>query len=179
MNHNFHNTMSNHNHIAVARIGKLFGGADTGGLSLTLYDEFDNEVDPTTEPLFVEIDSLDVPLWCDRFERRGQRGATVHFADFDTPRRAEELLGKELYVIAQEQETSDEFYMEGLIGFTVEAEGLKGEITDYYDSDINPLLGIDFGNGEQLVPAVEEFITHIDFDKGHIRMLLPEGLLDL
>ncbi|MBR4994678.1 MAG: 16S rRNA processing protein RimM [Alistipes sp.] len=171
--------MSNNNHIAVARVGKLFGEANTGGVSLTLYDTFDEVVDPDTEPLFVEIDSLDVPLWCNSFERRGQRGATVHFADFDTPRRAEELLGKELYVIAQEQGESDEFYMEDLIGFTVEAEGLRGEITDYYDSDINPLFGIDFGSGEQLVPAVEEFIVQIDFDNGHIKMALPEGLLDL
>ena len=89
--------MINEDRIAVARVGKLFGEARSGGVSLTLYEQFDDEFDPTTEPLFVEIDSLDVPLWCEKFERRGQRGATVHFADFDTPRRAEELLGKELY----------------------------------------------------------------------------------
>lgn len=171
--------MTNQQHIAVARVGKLFGEANSGGLSLTLYDTFDYVEEPMNEPLFVEIDSLDVPLWLDKFERRGQRGATAHFADIDTPRRAEELLGKELYIIAQQGDESDEFYMEDLIGFSVEAEGLSGEITDYYDSDINPLFGIDFGQGEQLVPAAEEFILHIDFDKGHIKMQLPEGLLDL
>ena len=94
--------MTNENRIAVARVGKLFGEARSGGVSLTLYEQFDDDFDFAAEPLFVEIDSLDVPLWCDSFERRGQRGATVHFADFDTPRRAEELLGKELYIIAQE-----------------------------------------------------------------------------
>lgn len=171
--------MINEDRIAVARVGKLFGEARSGGVSLTLYEQFDDEFDPTTEPLFVEIDSLDVPLWCEKFERRGQRGATVHFADFDTPRRAEELLGKELYIIAQADEQSDEFYMEDLIGFRVEASGLQGEIVDYYESEINPLFGVDFGEGERLIPAVEEFIAHIDFDNERIKMVLPEGLLDL
>ena len=98
--------MSNQNRITVARVGKLFGEARSGGVTLTLYEQFDDDFDTTTEPLFVEIDSLDVPLWCESFERRGQRGAVVHFADFDTPRRAEELLGKELYIIAQEEDES-------------------------------------------------------------------------
>jgi 16S rRNA processing protein RimM len=69
--------------------------------------------------------------------------------------------------------------MEDLIGFSVVAGKLKGEIVDYYDSEINPLFGIDFGEGEVLVPAAEEFIAHIDFEKGQMKMVLPEGLLEL
>ena len=168
------------NKIAVARIGKLFGEARKGGVSATLYDTFPEDFDPETEPLFVEIDSLEVPLWCHSLEYRGQKGATIHFEDFDTPRRSEELVGKELFMASDESEQeSDEFYMEDLIGFTVECGSLRGEITDYYDSEMNPLLGVDFGNGEQLIPAAEEFIAHIDFENEHIKLILPEGLLDL
>ena len=170
--------MSNQNRITVARVGKLFGEARSGGVTLTLYEQFDDDFDTTTEPLFVEIDSLDVPLWCEKFERRGQRGAVVHFADFDTPRRAEELLGKELYIIAQEEDESDEFYMEDLIGFSVEAEGVSGNIVDYYDSDINPLFALTIEDKEVLIPAVDEMIGGIDFDKGTIKFILPEGLID-
>ena len=79
----------------------------------------------------------------------------------------------------ESEQESDEFYMEDLIGFSVECGSLRGEITDYYDSEMNPLLGVDFGNGEQLIPAAEEFILHIDFEKEHIKLQLPEGLLDL
>lgn len=166
--------------IAIARIGKLFGEARKGGVSVTLYDTFPEEFDPETEPLFVEIDSLDVPLWCQSIEYRGQKGATIHFEDFDTPRRSEELVGKELYMTREESEPqSDEFYMEDLIGFSVECGTAQGEIVDYYDSEHNPLFGVDFGNGEQLIPAAEEFFLHIDFEKEHIKLQLPEGLLDL
>ena len=94
----------------VARVGKLFGEANKGGLSITLYDTFPEDFDFEAEPLMVEIDSLDVPLWCESFERRGVSGANVRFADFDTTRRAEELLGKELFIDLEEEE-SDEFYM--------------------------------------------------------------------
>ena len=162
----------------VARVGKLFGEANKGGLSITLYDTFPEDFDFEAEPLMVEIDSLDVPLWCESFERRGVSGANVRFADFDTTRRAEELLGKELFIDLEEEE-SDEFYMEDLIGFKVRAGKLKGEIVDYYDSEHNPLFGIDFGEGERLIPTTEEFIAGIDFDKETIKMILPEGLLEL
>lgn len=167
------------NMIAVARVSKLFGQADTGGLAISLYTTFPEDFDPQEDPLFVEIGSLVVPLYMDSFERRGVSGANVRFADFDNTRRAEELIGKELFVEECVEEDDDEFYMEDLIGFRVEAGELRGEITDFYDSEMNPLFGVDFGQGERLIPAAEEFIAQIDFDKGIIRMVLPEGLMEL
>lgn len=167
------------NMIAVARVSKLFGQADTGGLAISLYTTFPEDFDPQEDPLFVEIGSLAVPLYMDSFEKRGVSGANVRFADFDNTRRAEELIGKELFVEECVEEDDDEFYMEDLIGFRVEAGELRGEITDFYDSEMNPLFGVDFGQGERLIPAAEEFIAQIDFDKGIIRMVLPEGLMEL
>lgn len=167
------------NMIAVARVSKLFGQADTGGLAISLYTTFPEDFDPQEDPLFVEIGSLAVPLYMDSFERRGVSGANVRFADFDNTRRAEELIGKELFVEECVEEDDDEFYMEDLIGFRVEAGELRGEITDFYDSEMNPLFGVDFSQGERLIPAAEEFIAQIDFDKGIIRMVLPEGLMEL
>ena len=165
---------------AVARVGRLIGDTKQGGLSLTLYTTLPEDFDHTSEPLFVEIDSLPVPLFIDHFERRGVSGANVLFADFDTQRRAEELIGKELYLeLADDDEDDDEFYMEDLIGFSVEAASLCGEVIDYYDSEMNPLLGIDFGQGEQLIPAAEEFFAQIDFENRHIKLVLPEGLLEI
>lgn len=167
------------NMIAVARVSKLFGQADTGGLAISLYTTFPEDFNPQEDPLFVEIGSLAVPLYMDSFERRGVSGANVRFADFDNTRRAEELIGKELFVEECVEEDDDEFYMEDLIGFRVEAGELRGEITDFYDSEMNPLFGVDFAQGERLIPAAEEFIAQIDFDKGIIRMVLPEGLMEL
>ena len=139
----------------------------------------------TDTPLLVTIDALEVPLWCERFERRGQSGATAAFADFDTERRAQELLGLEFRIEMEDDDEDDEFYLEDLIGFTVEAEEtgtpevLIGTVTDYYDSDANPLFELEIGGRQVLVPAAEEFIAHIDFEGRRMHLVLPEGLIGL
>ena len=79
----------------------------------------------------------------------------------------------------------DEFYLEDLIGFAVEAEEtgtpekFKGTVSDYYDSDVNPLFELEIGGRQVLVPAAEEFIAHIDFEARTMHLVLPEGLLTL
>ena len=162
--------------VAVGRIGRLFG--TEGGVMITLYGSFPDDF-RMEEPLFVEIDKLAVPLFCSSFERRGQSGAVVRFEDIDTERRAEELLiGREIF-IAEEQEEDDEFYMEDLIGFEVVVGKERGELTDYYDSEANPLFEIELSGKRHLIPAAEEFIAHIDFEGRIIKFVLPEGLLEL
>ena len=60
--------------LPVAKVTKLFGAERGGGVVVALYTEFPEDFAPESEPLFVRIDSLDVPLWCERFERRGAGG---------------------------------------------------------------------------------------------------------
>ena len=176
--------------IPAGRINKLFG--TEGGVMLSLYPAFPEDF-TTDTPLRVTIDALEVPLWCERFERRGQSGATATFADFDTERRAQELVGLEFRI-----EMNGE---EDLIGVAVVAEEagassgraataagetgacasgkLCGTVTDYYDSDANPLFELEIGGRQVLVPAVEEFIARIDFEGRTMHLVLPEGLLTL
>ena len=59
------------------------------------------------------------------------------------------------------------------------AQSWSGHVTDYYDSEANPLFGLELGGREVLVPAVEEFIVQIDFEGERIVFLLPEGLMEL
>lgn len=168
---------------SAGRINKLFG--TDGGLMLSLYPAFPDDFDPQTTPLMVTIDALEVPLWCKRFERRGISGATATFADIDTERRARELIGLEFRIENPADEEDDEFYLEDLVGF----EAVVGEagdeaqhtgiITDFYDSEMNPLFEVEIGGRQVLVPAVEEFIAHIDFEDRRIHFVLPEGLIDL
>lgn len=92
--------------VPAGRINRLFG--TDGGVMLSLYPAFPGEFDTET-PLLVSIDGLDVPLYCERFERRGATGATATFADFDTERRAGELLGLEFRIELHEEEDDDAF----------------------------------------------------------------------
>ena len=165
------------------RFNKLFGTG--GGLRLTLYDAFPEEFDPKTMPLIVEIDGLDVPLWCEEFDYVGAQGASVSFADFDTERRAEELIGREFRMELEEEELpEDEFYMEDLIGFEAELFELGSERTlaatldDYIDNEINPLFVLTVEGKEVLIPAVDEMIGGIDFEDQTIKFIIPEGLVE-
>ena len=162
--------------IAVGRIGRLFG--TEGGVMITLYTTFPDDF-RMEEPLFIRVDELAVPLFCSSFERRGQSSAVANFDDIDTERRAEEwLVGREIFIEEDEQD-DDEFYMEDLIGFKASVGRQRGEVIDYYDSEANPLFEIKLGNKQHLIPAQEEFIAHIDFEKRTIKFVLPEGLLEL
>ena len=162
--------------IAAGRIGRLFG--TEGGVMITLYTTFPDDF-RMEEPLFIRVDELAVPLFCSSFERRGQSSAVVNFDDIDTERRAEEwLVGREIF-IEEEESDDDEFYMEDLIGFKAIVGRQRGEVIDYYDSEANPLFEIAIGDKQHLIPAQEEFIAHIDFDKRAIKFVLPEGLLEL
>lgn len=163
--------------IAVGRIGRLFG--TDGGVMISLYTTFPDDF-KIEEPLFVTIDGLAVPIFCSSFERRGQSGAVATFDDIDTARRAEDfLVGNEIFIAEDEDDNDDEFYMEDLIGFTVVVGKRRGEISDYYDSEANPLFEITLDGEEHLIPAAEEFIAHIDFERQTIKFVLPEGLLEL
>lgn len=170
---------------SVARVNRLFG---TGGeVMITLFADFPEEFDTSDTPLFAKIDGLNVPLYLEKFERRGRSGAVVAFADIDTERRVMELLSKELFLPEEEGAEdvfdNDEFTFDDLVGYSVEAtvgDGVvyEGELTAFYDGK-NPLFEVLLDGREVLIPAQEEFIAGADFDAGHIVFLLPEGLIDL
>ncbi len=151
---------------------------------ITLYSNFPANFDTSAEPLFAKVDGLNVPLYFEKFERRGRAGAVVSFADIDTERRVREFLNTELYVGERGEDMSevyadDEFTLDDLVGYTVETtSGEEGEITSFYDGK-NPLFGVTIGGKEVLIPAAEEFIAGIDFEGGHIIFSLPEGLINL
>ncbi len=104
-------------------------------------------------------------------------------------------MGLEFGIADEEEGDDDEFFLEDLIGFAAEVEELvaepaskeerparrcvAGRLTDYYDSEANPLFELEIGGRSVLVPAVEEFIAGIDFEGRKVRFILPEGLLEL
>ena len=162
--------------LTVGRITKLFGVK--GEVVINLYDTLPDNFDWEEQPFFTRVEELVVPLFCDKFERRGTKGAIVAFADIDNEKRAEMLLDHELMLDIKEEGDDDEFYFDDLIGFEVRIGCTKGKLTDFYDNDFNPLFEIELKGKHHLVPAVEEFIAAIDFEKRFIKFVLPDGLIE-
>ncbi|MFI3316178.1 MAG: ribosome maturation factor RimM [Rikenellaceae bacterium] len=164
----------------VAKISKLYGS--DGSAVINLFSGFPDDFS-LADPIFIKVDSLNVPLYFESFERRGRSSAVVKFADLDSERRIMEFMGCDLLLAEYESEdVDDEFFMEDLVGFKVEViadKPLVGVMSDYIHSESNPLFEIEIDGRKVLVPAAEEFIHSIDFDGQIIRFILPDGLLDL
>ncbi|MCL2561077.1 MAG: 16S rRNA processing protein RimM [Rikenellaceae bacterium] len=187
--------------LPAGKIVKLFG--HDGTVVINLYDAFHecygddgDNIENNETPLFVKIDGLAVPLFIERFERRGQRGALIRFADIDTPARAEELLvGHELFVAQEDTERensaknsseNDDIFFGDLVGYRAliaeedsADEPLAGAVVAFIDHALNPLLQLDIDGNEVLVPAIGEFITAIDPARRTVELILPVGLLEL
>ncbi len=166
--------------VTAGRVSGLFG--NRGELALVLYDPFPRDPD-IEEPVFVLIDGHVVPLFFERFARRGVRGATAVFADIDTSGRASELIGREFHLRMDRGEAADredELYFEDLVGWEAEVDGgRRGRITAFLDSELNPLLEISLDGEAELIPAQGEFIAEVKEHLRRVKFDLPEGLLGL
>lgn len=159
----------------VARLNKPFG--NEGALVATLYDAFPERVDLSV-PLRAQIDGLSVPLFLASFERRGKSQAVMRFEDIDTPRRAAELLTKELSLDGVEPRSVAP--QDDLTGYAATIEGVaqRAEVRAFFDGP-NPLLELLLDQKTILVPFAEAFVKKLDTSKREISLSLPEGLLDL
>lgn len=162
--------------LAVGRIAKLYGV--DGTVQVNLYDTFPANINYKEQPLFVNVDNLVVPLFCDSLVRRGNSGAIVRFSDIDTPSRASMIMDHEIFVDSPDGE-DDEYLTDQIIGYKVLIGDIKGEVSDFYDSEVNPLLEVEISGKRHLVPAVEDFVVSINRRSRTIKMQLPDGLLDL
>lgn len=176
--------------LPIGKLSRLFG--DEGAMMLSLYDTFKGEKKINKEePLFVKIDKLSVPFFVEEFERRGQSGALIRFADIDNQMRASELLDKEVLMKAvvdkkADSSDSDSLYYDDLVGFKAtvivesgEGEPIRGEVVEFVDSEMNPLLIINVEQNEVMIPANDQLISFIDVDSERIEFEVPEGLLEL
>ncbi|GHU99834.1 ribosome maturation factor RimM [Bacteroidia bacterium] len=169
----------------VGRISGLFAAG--GELTIAMYDDFPMG-DNFEGPLFVMIDKLAVPLFIGSLRRRGTSTAVVRFEDVDSVAIASTLVGLELLVprpadrhaarpAARSVRGTD---FEALTGYrALLAEGLAGEVAAFVENGANPLLEIDMDGKQIYVPAVDEFVEHIDPRRREVRFALPEGLLEL
>jgi 16S rRNA processing protein RimM len=87
---------------------------------------------------------------------------------------AEALAGCGLYVTrdALESMPDDRAYIHELIGLEVfdEAEGRVGKVSDVLQMPAHDVYEVDTGDRKVLIPAVEDFITETDLQKGIVTL---------
>ena len=168
--------------------GELEGGFHTvgtltkthgvgGELNFAFTDDVWDRVD--ADHLFVVIDGLAVPFFIEEYRFRSDTTAIIKFEDIDDEPAARELVGCEVRLeralLPDDEEAA--YSWSEFIGLTIND---IGTITAVDDSTENVLFSVGTPDGrEHLIPAAEEWIADIDWQKRHITMTIPDGLLEL
>ncbi len=158
-------------------IGKTHGVK--GELSIHVDDDVFDRVD--ADYLVLRLDGIFVPFFMEEYRFRSEEVVLMKFVSVDTQERARELTGTEVFFPRQlaESEEETEMSMAQIVGFSIvnDADGKEvGRVENIDDSTVNTLFELDNGI---LIPATDDMVTEIDMEKRIVRMLLPEGLLDL
>ena len=122
------------------------------------------------EPVFIFWDGLPVPYFMSGVSARGASRILAHLTDVSTKEDAEQLVGRAVYLPAEDFESDED----GFIGWTLEG---VGEVVDIEDIPGNPCLVVERGGEEVLVPFHEDLVVSVDEKSRTIAMRLPEGLL--
>ena len=147
---------------------------------------------------------LKVECWCDNadvlcslsvlyFDDSGKHEAKVISAKqykgfayilidgINTPELADKVRGKVLYADRDSIPLEDDgYFIDDLIGLKVydDVTGkVYGTVTDVFNRGASDIYAISDGVNEYLLPAVDEFVTDIDFEKGISVRPIP-GIFD-
>ena len=132
--------------------------------------------------VFVETKGQLSPLFIERINLNGEF-MRVKFEDINDETQAETLLRKEVYLPLSllPELNEDQFYYHDIIGYKV-IDNLHGEIgilEKVNDNTAQTIFEINHEEKTILVPAVDEFIDHVDKKNRTIYLKMPSGLLEL
>ena len=151
------------------QIAKIIKSNGTGGdVLMGLYDISVQDFD-LKEPLFIEFDGLPVPFFIESITAKGHSKAIVHLSSVDCLEDAEEIVGRAVWLDAEEEEEDSEDF----IGWTLLDKGrIVGTVTGIEPIPGNLCLIV----GDTLVPLHEDLVLSADPEKRILDLDLPEGL---
>lgn len=128
--------------------------------------------------LFIEIEGYLVPFKVEEMNWNADHRGSVKLEDIETNEQAAKLTGNHFYIPLQDEEDVDTTF-EHLLGYQVfnEENDNIGEVTDFMDIPGNPVLVINKGKDEVLVPFNEDLIIDLNPEEKIIQIKIPDGLL--
>lgn len=107
----------------------------------------------------------------------------LKFEGIDSITDAEAIVKAEIQIPAEERVALEEgaTYVADLVGCRVMADGREiGEVSDViFGAGEAPILEINDGKKEYLVPLAEEYVASVDTAAKRLELKLPEGMLEL
>jgi len=123
-----------------------------------------------------------VPFRVGRVVAHGKKVA-VSFQGYDDINEVLPLVGREIFVRREQlpEPEPGEYFWCDLLGLEVRTDtgDRLGEIVSIMETGSNDIYVVREGTTEILVPALEDVVIDVDLEKRLMRVVLPEGLLDL
>jgi len=165
-------------------LGVIIKKVGSDGRILLNLDADDPKQYLKTESVFLDFQDNVIPFSVKSFKLVSPSTAHLKLEDVDTEEQASMLIGSNvlLPLSALPKLTGNKFYFHEVIGWYVinhENEMKVGIITDILDNGPNQLFKCDASNQLVLIPIVDEWIVNVDRENQEIRMILPEGLVDV
>ena len=132
--------------------------------------------------VFVEIDKQLVPFTVDKIVLKGN-AAILKLEAIDDFEQANRLKSSSLYLPLSflPDLEANQFYYHEIINFKVidEVLGDIGKVKIVYQMPNQDLLAFDYKNREVLIPINDHTVKGIDRDRKELKIVLPDGLLEI
>lgn len=150
---------------------------------LCAFFDTDNPENYTNLPaVFLDLDGEKIPYTIESIIYRGNNQFIIQFEGVNA-NEAREFVGTELYLPLSQlpKLPGNRFYFHEVIGFTVvdEERGEIGTVREFMELSNNPIMVVEHGDKEILVPASQQFVTCVERDTRMLHIRAPEGLIDM
>ena len=133
------------------------------------------------EPVFILLQGGPVPFFVEECSAASHDMWTMKLEEIDSMEKAETFIGKELLIeeerfVGIKIDATDE-----LVGYKVidSEKGDIGLVSGILETAQHPVLEIEHGDKQILVPWVDAIVKDIDDVKRVIQIEAPDGLIDL
>ncbi|MFD2161421.1 ribosome maturation factor RimM [Paradesertivirga mongoliensis] len=148
-----------------------------------VYFEFDQFEDLELESVFLEINNKLIPFFVSSYKIQANRTGYFYFEDVDTIEKAEKLIRKKVYLPNEKmpEREEGEFFYTDLKGFIAHDEnhGELGEIIEVHEYPQQFIAVVPYKFTEIMFPLNEDIIQEIDEEAGIVKVILPDGLIEI
>lgn len=151
---------------------------------VSLFLDVTNPEDYTSlDALFIDINNHLTPFFVDELKLKNKGFAQLKLEGVNDEQAARKILRKEVYLPAEilPELKGNHFYDHEIIGFRVidEEYGEVGQLQQVVDFKTNPLLQVQNGDKEVLIPLIDGVVQNVDRKKKVLTIKAPPGLIDL
>lgn len=163
----------------IGRIGKPHG--IKGEVLMHIDDDIFDRVD--ADYLVLRVDGILVPFFIEEYRFRTDETVIMKFEGIDSQERARQLTHCGVFfphrLADNDEEAPSWNRLTGMTLIDTATQSVVGTIVKVDDTTANMLFEVETERGYILVPAAEELIADIDWDRRTLHIALPEGILDL